>query len=109
MNKETITLEFNENQQQFHHNDGSHELNTQGWVTIMENCTDEIGVNFTEYVEKLNGDKKLTLAFVKQCVATFTKKSSLHIRKDYRHALRRCLQKICRYRKVFSFIRLLTH
>jgi len=38
--EKTSRLEFNEKQQQFHLDNGTHEEYTHGWVTVFENCSD---------------------------------------------------------------------
>ena len=40
MTQKLFRLEFNEKQQNFHLDNGTHKENTYGWVTITEYCTD---------------------------------------------------------------------
>jgi len=50
--KEVFTLEFNEDQQAFHLNDGSNLTNTLGWRTVLENCTPLLAEKITNTVDK---------------------------------------------------------
>lgn len=58
--KKEFTLEFNVEQQLFHHNFGLQPYNSFGWVTVMEKCTDnEFGL-LLNLLEPLS-NKKMTL------------------------------------------------
>jgi hypothetical protein len=62
----TYRLEFNEKQQNFHLDRGSHEENTHGWFTIFEHCTD---LEFKVYEAYVNRKplKKLTKEYLLKC------------------------------------------
>jgi hypothetical protein len=60
-------LEFNEKQQQFHMDTGSHEANTFGWVTIAEKCTDLEHVVFIRIIGAVFGNEKLNKKKCDRC------------------------------------------
>jgi hypothetical protein len=55
----TYRLEFNEKQQQFHLDNGTHEENTIGWVTIAEKCTDLEHKIFMRLMDTIFENEKL--------------------------------------------------
>ena len=63
-------LEFNEIQQMFHLDDYSHVENSNGWFTIMDNCTDLYFRVFEAYVNR-SPRKKLTKNYLLKCVNEF--------------------------------------
>lgn len=52
----TYRLEFNEKQQQFHLDDGTHEIGTHGWRTITEHCSAIECVVLQCYIESKKKD-----------------------------------------------------
>jgi hypothetical protein len=52
MNSKYFDLEFNEKQQQWHHNHGQNEENTNGWVTIIPNCCYTLEEQFNKFIGK---------------------------------------------------------
>ena len=63
--EDLFRLEFNENQQCFHHAypQQKTEPNTHGWVTITDNCSDDEFDIFEAYVSRIKKEK-LTLKYV---------------------------------------------
>lgn len=59
-------LEFNEKQQKFHHDNYTHEADTFGWFTIMDECSD---IEFKVYEAFVNRipNKKLTKEYLLKC------------------------------------------
>lgn len=53
----TYRLEFNEQQQQFHLDDYTHEADANGWFTITEHCTDLEFKIFEAYVNRTKVDR----------------------------------------------------
>ena len=71
----TFILEYSKSQKVWHHNHGQNIPNTNGYVTISENCTDDLAWEFeiflvSKYGEKY--DKKLSVDDVKIEWALFT-------------------------------------
>ena len=60
-------LEFNESSQQFHMDNYSHEANTYGWKTIMNECSDYQFYLIESFVNRVPNDK-LTVTYIKQCI-----------------------------------------
>ena len=58
-----FTLEFNEDQQMFHHNYGKSKHNTHGWFTVTDFCSDRESRIFEAYVNRIK-KKKLTKYYV---------------------------------------------
>lgn len=61
-------LEFNEEQQQYHLDNYTHEENTHGWFTIIEHCSNEEFIIYDCYVKSKN-QKKLTNEFLHKCLS----------------------------------------
>lgn len=59
----TYRLEFNEEQQGFHLDNGTHEPNTYGWFTIFEQCTDFEFYLYESYVNRIP-KKRLTKKYL---------------------------------------------
>ena len=49
-----LRLEFNEKQQQFHLDNGSHTENTNGWFTVLDSCSDQMYWEFICMLEALH-------------------------------------------------------
>lgn len=64
MNK--VILEFNEEQQGFHINNGMNKENTFGWGTIAYCTSDEQANSIADFLEKQNKNKKITLKTAKE-------------------------------------------
>ena len=62
----TYRLEFNEQQQEFHLDDFTHEENTNGWFTIYGDCT-EVQFKIYDTFVKSKKRKKYTKAFLIKC------------------------------------------
>lgn len=82
-------LEFNEKQQQFHHDNYTHEADTFGWFTIMDECSDMEFHIFEAYVKRVKVGK-LTKEYLLKCaeeLKTFTSNlldSSLVVSRDWK-------------------------
>ena len=59
-------LEFNEKQQHFHLDRGTHDTNTHGWFTVFENCTDREFKIYEAFVNRVQ-KKKLTKEYLLKC------------------------------------------
>lgn len=64
----TYRVEFNQHQQCFHFADHSDEANTNGWVTVIENCTDLEYLVFKAYYNRIT-QERITLEYLLQCVS----------------------------------------
>jgi hypothetical protein len=62
----TFRLEFNEKKQKFHLDNYTHEENTNGFVTIIESCTDLEYRIFESYINKVK-KRKLTVEYLLKC------------------------------------------
>lgn len=62
----TYRLEFNEDQQQFHLCNYTHDENSFGWVTIIEHCTDLEFRIFESYVNRIV-QEKTTIEYLLNC------------------------------------------
>lgn len=49
-----FTLEFSEKQNVFHHNYGEQKENTNGFITIYENCSDLESIMFQQFLDSLD-------------------------------------------------------
>jgi hypothetical protein len=67
MENKKYRLEFNEQQQAFHLDNGRNEENTYGWETIKENHSDFEDMIFISYVNR-QGEKKHTTKQLRQSV-----------------------------------------
>ena len=65
MKEKLFTLEFNEKSQNFHHNNGTHPENTNGWITVFLYCSNEEAY-FFEALLASKGKIKLTNEIVLQ-------------------------------------------
>jgi hypothetical protein len=65
MTQKLFRLEFNEKQQNFHLDNGTHKENTYGWVTITEYCTDLEFKILESYVNRTKKNK-LSVFYVKK-------------------------------------------
>jgi len=65
MTQKLFRLEFNEKQQNFHLDNGTHKENTYGWVTITEYCTDLEFKILESYVNRIKKNK-LSVFYVKK-------------------------------------------
>jgi hypothetical protein len=61
-------LEFNEKHKYFHHDNYSHDENTNGWTTICKKCTDIEFKIFKAYLDTLDLKKELyTKDYILKC------------------------------------------
>lgn len=84
-------LEFNEKQQKFHHDNYTHEENTNGWFTILESATNIECMFFEAYVnsfEKKKFTKEFLLKCAKEVKAIFNKLIEFEIIIDYSYNLK---------------------
>ena len=65
MQQRLFRLEFNEKQQNFHLDNGTHKENTYGWVTITEYCTDLEFKILESYVNRIKKNK-LSVVYIKK-------------------------------------------
>ncbi len=64
-----FTLEFKEKSERgycWHHNNGTHQPNTNGYITVIENCTKAEAYQFECFVNK--SKQELTNEYILQCV-----------------------------------------
>jgi hypothetical protein len=64
--KRLYRLEFNEKQQHFHLDNYTHEPNTHGWTTIMEQCDDDTFKIYDSYVHRIK-KKKINVDYLMLC------------------------------------------
>ena len=60
-------LEFKESKQHFHMDNYTHEENTYGWETIMDECSDYQFHIIESFVNRVPNNN-LTVAYIKQCI-----------------------------------------
>jgi len=70
MSETKYRIEFNEEQQKFHLDNGTGKLNSHGWFTVMDEATNKQFHVFESFVNRTN-KSRLTRDYLLNCVTEF--------------------------------------